>query len=233
MKDRRAEGRDSAEPFPSPRLGNPSQQELGPSLQPNRLNESLLLPDRRLWLLGAAAVVIVGLCVFRVTRTYAPQSTATPAAQTGPAPAFELYDENSPSHLVRLSAYLGRQRVFVVFYDGSQGAHHSQVLDVLRTEWPKLRKADVYVLVISKALPQENRKDMAAHEKYPFPLLSDVDLSAHRAWGRYDEQRRLPLEGAFLVDRRGDVAWSRETGGPEPLANLEATVQAVLGSHGD
>ncbi len=189
--------------------------------------------DRRLWLLGVAAVVIVGLCVFRATRKYAPQSTATPAAQTAPAPAFELYDENSPSHLVRLATYLGRQRVFVVFYDGSQGAHRSLALDVLRTEWPKLRKADVYVLAISKALPQENRKDMAAHGDYPFPLLSDVDLSAHRAWGRYDEPRRQPLEGVFLVDRRGDVAWNRESGGPEPLKNLEATVQAVLRGGGD
>jgi peroxiredoxin len=195
----------------------------------NHLGEFPRLSDRRLWLLGAAAVVIVGLCVFRATRTDAPQSTLAPAPLTGPAPSFELYDENSPSHLVRLSSYLGRQRAFVVFYDGLPGAHRSHALDVLRTEWPKLRKADIYVMAISKALPQENRKDIAEHGKYPFPLLSDVDLSVHRAWGRYDEERRQPLEGVFLVDRKGQVAWSRENGGPEPLSNLEATVAAVEG----
>ncbi len=195
-----------------------------------RMKQLSQVGDRRLWLLVAAAVAIAGLCAIRATRTYSPQSTATPTPLTGPAPAFELYDENSPSHLVRLSAYLGRQRVFVAFYDGSQGAHHSHALDVLRAEWPRLRKADVYVLAISTALPQQNRKDMAEHGAYPFPLLSDVDLSVHRAWGRYDEERRRPLEGAFLVDRKGEVAWSERAGGPEPLANLEAAVAGIEGN---
>jgi peroxiredoxin len=204
-----------------------AQQELRPSLQANQLSGARRLWDRRLWLLGAAAAIIVGLCAFRATRTYGPQSSSTLAGLTAPAPAFELYDENSPSHLVRLSTYLGRQRVVVVFYDGSQGAHRSHVLDVLRTEWAKLRKADVYVLAISTALPQENRKDTAAHEKFPFPLLSDVDLSVHRAWGRYDEQRRQPLEGVFLVDRKGRVAWSNKNAAPAPIENLGATVAAV------
>jgi peroxiredoxin len=189
--------------------------------------------DRRLWLLAAAAVIIASLCAYRVTRTYAPQSTATAALLTGPAPPFELYDENSPSHLVRLSSYLGRQRVFVAFYDGSQGAHRSHALDVLRAEWPHLRKADVYVLAVSTALPQENRKDMAQHSAYPFPLLSDVDLSVHQAWGRYDEQRRRPLEGVLLVDRKGQVRWSGTRGAPEPLANLESTLAAVIGGGED
>jgi peroxiredoxin len=188
--------------------------------------------DRRLWLLAAAAVVIVVLCAIRATRTYAPQLNATAAPLTGPAPAFELYDQNSPSHLVRLSTYLGRQRAFVVFFDGTKGAHRSHALDVLRAEWPRLRKADVYVMAVSKALPQENRKDMAGYGQYPFPLLSDVDLSVHQAWGRYDEQRRVPLEGVFLVDRKGQVAWSRESGGPEPVGDFQATVGAVVGGGG-
>jgi peroxiredoxin len=179
--------------------------------------------------LAAAAVVIAGLCVFQATRRYAPQQTASAEPLAGPAPPFELYDENSPSHLVRLSAYLGRQRVFVVFYDGAKGAHQSHALDVLRAEWPRLREADVYVFAVSKALPQENRKDMAEHGSYPFPLLSDVDLSVHRAWGRYDEERRQPVESVFLVDRKGQVDWSRETGGPKPLVNFESTLAAVVG----
>jgi peroxiredoxin len=184
--------------------------------------------DRRLWLLAAAAVVIGVLCVFRATRTYAPQSTATASGLTAPAPAFELYDEKSPSHLVRLSSYLGRKRVFVAFYNGSKGANRSHLLEVLRAEWPRLRKADIYVMAVSKALPQENRKDMAEHGKFPFPLLSDVDLSVHRAWGRYDEARHQPLEGVFLVDRAGRVAWSRKSDAPEPLSDLESTVAADM-----
>jgi peroxiredoxin len=195
----------------------------------DRSTEARPKPDWRLWLLAAAAVVILVLCLIKATRTYAPQSTATPEPLAGPAPPFELYDENSPSHLVRLAAYLGRQRVFVVFYDGSKGAHQSRALDLLRAEWSRLRSADIYVLAVSTALPQQNRKDMAAHGAYPFPLLSDVDLNVYRAWGRYDDQSRRTLEGVFLVDRKGEVAWSRETGGPEPLKNLEAAIAAVEG----
>jgi thioredoxin-dependent peroxiredoxin len=183
--------------------------------------------DRRLWLLAAAAVVIAGLCTYRATRTYAPQSTATSVPLSLPAPAFELYDENSPSHLVRLSAYLGRQRVLVAFYDGSRGPHASQALERLRADWSKLRKADIYVLAVSTALPQENRKDLAKYGTFPFPLLSDVDLSVHRAWGRYDEEHGRPLEGVFLVDRKGEVIWSREAGGPLPLSNLDSALAAV------
>ena len=183
--------------------------------------------DRRPWLLAAAAVVIVGLCVFRATRTYPPQSTSIEAPLSLPAPAFELYDENSPSHLVRLSAYLGRQRVLIAFYDGKRGPHASPALERLRADWAKLRKADVYVLAISTALPQENRKDVAKYGAYPFPLLSDVDLSVHKAWGRYDEEHGRPFEGVFLVDRKGEVAWSRDTGAPLPLANLDTALAAV------
>ena len=119
--------------------------------------------------------------------------------------------------------------MFVAFYDGALGAHRSQTLDLLRAEWPRLRKADIYVLAISKALPQENRKDMAQFGSYPFPLLTDIDLSVYRAWGRYDEEHRQRLEGVFLVDRKGEVAWSRTAGSPEPLANLAATVAIVAG----
>jgi len=193
------------------------------------LTEIARVHDRRLWFLAAAAVVILTLCAYRATRTYTPQSIVIPGRLEGPAPPFELYDENSPSHLVRLSTYLGRQRVFVAFFDGSKGANRSHALDVLRAEWPRLRKADVYVMAVSKALPQENRKDMADHGKFPFPLLSDVDLSVHRAWGRFDEVRQQPLEGVFLVDRAGRVAWSRQVGAPEPLSNVESTVAAIVG----
>jgi hypothetical protein len=52
-------------------------------------------------------------------------------------------------------------------------------------------------------------------------------LSVHKAWGRYDEEHGRPLEGVFLVDRKGEVAWSRESGGPLPLANLETALPAV------
>ena len=79
-----------------------------------------------------------------------------------PAPEIELYDQSSPSRIVRLEAYLGRQRVIVVFFDGPAGAHSSTMLSYLRENWNRLRQANIYVMAISTALPQENRKDIAS-----------------------------------------------------------------------
>jgi mycoredoxin-dependent peroxiredoxin len=182
--------------------------------------------DKRVFLLGVAGIAIAGLCAFRAMRTDVPRPAGEVRTATveQPAPPCELYDQNSPSHLVRLEGYLGRHRVIVVFFDGRAGAHRSAVLKHLRDEWDRLRKAGVYVMAISTALPQENRKIIAANGEFPFPLLSDPDFHVHRAWGRFDEKRGTPLEGVFLVDRKGAVRWSPSLNAPQPLEDWKSAV---------
>ncbi len=184
--------------------------------------------DQRLWLFVPAAAVIAGLCLYKATRTYPPAPHVAAAPLSAPAPAFELYDQETPSHLFRLVGRLGRQQVLVVFFDGRAGADRSAALSKLREEWSRLQKADMYVVAISTALPQENRKVIAAHGAYPFPLLSDPDLSVHRAWGRFDAAAGKPRAGVFLIDRKGSVAWSRETNSPQPLDDWENTLSRLL-----
>lgn len=185
--------------------------------------------DKRLLVLAAAAVVIAGLCAFRTTRTDRPTASASERAIVEPAPPFELYDQSAPSRLVRLIGYLGRNRVVVVFFDGRAGAHHSAVLRWLRDNSHRLRDAGIYVMAISAALPQENRKDAAQHGEFPFPLVSDPDFHVHRAWGRFDAATNGTREGVFLVDRKGNVAWSRDSDLPQPLDNWELTLNQLLG----
>jgi peroxiredoxin len=184
--------------------------------------------DKRVLLLGVAAAIIGGLCAVKATRTYAPPSPVAARAVVEPAPPFELYDQSTPSQFVRLVGYLGRHRVLVVFFDGQAGAHASEVLARLRTEWSRLHAAEVYVMAISTALPQHHRKDIAEHAPFPFPLLSDPDFHVHRAWGRFDAATGKPQQGVFLIDRQGAVAWSRETNAPQPLGNWESTLKELL-----
>ena len=77
--------------------------------------------DKRVFLLVLAAGVIGGLCAFKVTRHYTPPTSVAAQALAAPAPEFELYDQNSPSRIVRLEGYLGRQRVIIAFFDGQAG----------------------------------------------------------------------------------------------------------------
>jgi peroxiredoxin len=183
--------------------------------------------DKRIWLLGFAGAVIAGLCAFKATRTYTVQPIPQSATVSAPAPALELYDQSYPSKFVRLEGYLGRNPVLVVFFDGKAGADHSEVLARLRDESSRLRKAGVYIMAVSTALPQENRKIVAKHGDFPFPLLSDPDFHAHRDWARFDESHGASLQGVFLVDRKGNITWSRKSHRPKPLDDWESAVTAL------
>jgi len=185
--------------------------------------------DKRVWLLVLAGMVIAGLCAFRLTRPEVQQSIAANAPAVAAAPLFELYDQSKPSKVVRLISYVGRYPILVVFFDGRAGADHSDVLQQLRKEHERLRKAGVYTMAISAALPQENRKIIVAGGEFPFPLLSDPGYDVHRAWGRYDETGSRSREGVFLIDHRGLVAWSLATNSPQPLDNWKATVRNLEG----
>jgi peroxiredoxin len=187
--------------------------------------------DKRVFILVVAAGVIGGLCAFKLTRHYAPPTSIAAQTPAAPAPEFELYDQNAPSRIVRLEGYLGRQRVIVAFFDGQAGAHASPVLNRLKANWVRLRKADIYVMAISTALPQENRKDIAKYGEFPFPLLSDPDFRVHREWGRFDKSTGKPRAGVFLVNRKGWIAWSRQTDAPQPVQDWEPAVEGMIAAN--
>jgi peroxiredoxin len=187
--------------------------------------------DKRLLLLGLAAGIIGGLCVFKLARHYPPPSSIPPRAVARPAPGLELYDQSSLSRIVRLESYLGREQVIVVFFDGEAGAHASPILNYLRENWNRLRDAKIRVIAVSTALPQENRKDIAQHGAFPFPLLSDPDFRVHREWDRFEPKKSKPLFGLFLVDRKGWVAWSEESSKPLVSKDWKSVVEEQIRSH--
>ena len=154
------------------------------------LANSVRTIDKRLVLLVMAGGIIGGLCTFKLTRHYAPPGALRCALFRYLPPRSNFTIKSAPSKIVRLEAYLGRQRVFVVFFEGQAGAYASPTLGYLRHHWKRLRHANIQVIAISTALPQDNRKDIAKYGDFPFPLLSDPDFHVHRDWGLNRRQNR-------------------------------------------
>jgi len=56
----------------------------------------------------------------------------------------------------------------------------------------------------------EKLKAFASAFGITFPLLSDVDLSATKAYGIHNERERLAYPTSLVIDPRGVVRWVRE-----------------------
>lgn len=184
-------------------------------------------------LLIVAGVMILGLVVFaerrQTLRRQAPRDATGVPRQL--APRFELADHRR--QLVKFERFLGRQRVVVVFFDGSLGAARDPRLLSLIENFNRIDAAGIKIIAISAATPFANREAEKQLGSIPFPLLTDIDIRTpipdpvHRLWGRYDESQRQRLTGVFLVDRDGTVPVGSD-GKPLPVEN-EATVLEILG----
>jgi peroxiredoxin Q/BCP len=124
------------------------------------------------------------------------------------APDFSLTDDTGAT--VRLSDYAGR-KVIVYFYPAAmtpgcttQACDFSESLDSL--------KRDGYdVLGISKDAPAKLAK-FRERDHLTLPLLSDQDLTVHRAYGAFGEKKLYGktvegvLRSTFVIDEGGTVS---------------------------
>ncbi len=175
----------------------------------------------RILILPAAAILILGLCVWRIaTPRQRVDIDPSTLSERRPAPPFELY--NQKSKLVQLQSYLNRHRIVLVFFDGAAGPEASDVLRQLRDFHPALEREGIVVFGVSTQLPQQIRG--AAGTPFPFDLLSDVNAAAadsvHRRWGRLAKPEAgtegpKTNPGVFLIDRGGLVGWQNNAPRPE------------------
>ncbi|RLS82721.1 MAG: hypothetical protein DWI02_01660, partial [Planctomycetota bacterium] len=133
------------------------------------------MKDRRLIFVLALGVLIATVTIARIVtnqpQTYEEQVAA--AVMMRPAPGFEALD--SEGHLVRLSAWLGRHRIILVFFDGERGADQDADLLKLRDRFAELKETDVKIVGVTLSIPQINRAAMdRAGGTFPFPLVSDI-----------------------------------------------------------
>jgi len=123
------------------------------------------------------------------------------------APAFSLQDQDGAS--VSLSDFDG-QKVIVYFYPaaGTPGCT-TQACD-FRDNINSLKSAGYQVLGVSKDSVDDLKK-FQAEQGLNFPLLSDLDLAVHNAYGAYGEKNLYGklvtgvLRSTFVLDETGTI----------------------------
>ncbi|AJM77975.1 thioredoxin-dependent thiol peroxidase [Rathayibacter toxicus] len=127
------------------------------------------------------------------------------------APLFRLSDQDGQP--VALEDYRGR-RVILFFYPeaGTPGCT-TEACD-FRDSVASLRDSGYEVLGISRDAPDKLRR-WADSEKLSYPLLSDPDLSVHRAYGVWGEKKLYGktvvgvLRSTFVVDPEGVLEFAQ------------------------
>lgn len=184
---------------------------------------------KRLLLLPIAALVIVGLCSWKLSRPANDGSRGDGfvATERRQSPRFELIDQNKL--LVKFERYLHRHRIVLVFFDSNQPPDQDERLVQLRTALPQLGRNDTVVVGVSGGLPQENRRGSV----FAFPLLTDLKQRqpgshylVHKQWGSYDQGTDQPEFEMFLIDRKGTVAWEADK--PRPIRNPTVVINALI-----
>ena len=196
----------------------------------------------RILVLPVAAIIITAMAWYRISREPASRGAVARVDETmmERAPVFEAVD--SSNRMFRLDRHIGREPLILVFsVDGSGSSTDSQKNTALRNERPKqsadgllrelknrsslLRERGFVVVVVSTALPQQNRR---SELNSLFNLVTDVipPGKAHRLWGCYDESQQQPQTGVFVIDRAGNT---ETVGGvPRPLSRPLEEIDALL-----
>src|SRR6056300_705203 len=101
-----------------------------------------------------------------------------------PAPDFTLPDKDGKAH--SLSDYRGKKVILYFYPAASTPGCTTQACD-FRDNMVSLTSEGYVVLGVSKDESPALEK-FAAEESLGFPLLSDPDLSTHRAYGAFGEK---------------------------------------------
>jgi peroxiredoxin len=135
-------------------------------------------------------------------------------AQLGPfrwqpyeAPSFSLQREDHSS--ISLSEYTGKP-VLVVFYLGAGCSRCIEQLNAFAPMAQDYKAAGIEIVAIGTDTPDGLLKTFALAKDakgFPFPILSDHETNAFKAYRAYDDFEHQPLHGAFLVDGGGKVRW--------------------------
>ena len=126
--------------------------------------------------------------------------------QPSTAPQWTLRDVDDQQH--RLSQYRGRPLV-VIFYLGYGCLHCAEQLQAFAPQTEAFAKAGIDLIAISTDDMEGLKDSHKGYEKgsFPFPLISDSDLSVFKAYRAYDDFEKQPLHGTFLIDKQGQVRW--------------------------
>lgn len=144
--------------------------------------------------------------------TSTPTSAASPRLVPGDqAPEFTLPADDGDA--VTLSALRGH-KVIVYFYPAAMTPGCTTEACDFRDNLSQLTALGYKVLGVSRDDPDKLRR-FREHDHLTFPLLSDADLSVHRAYGAYGERKLYgrihvgPIRSTFVIDEDGVITVAR------------------------
>lgn len=108
-----------------------------------------------------------------------------------------------------LTAHPGKPTL-VVFYLGFGCLHCIEQLQVLGPKARAFAEAGIDIVAIGSDTADkaaESLANLAAEDRFPFPLLADPELATFKAWRCFDDFEDMALHGTFLVDAAGKVRW--------------------------
>ena len=124
------------------------------------------------------------------------------------APEFDL-EEASGKPRIRLSDYLGRANVLLVFHPFAFTAVCTEEALDLQENLSSFRNANTEIVFVScdaSAARQAWKQELGAEYTFASDFWSHG--AAAKRYGVFNEATGAPLRGTFLIDRDGTVIWS-------------------------
>lgn len=147
------------------------------------------------------------------------------------AAAVKLSPE--PKQWIDLGDQIGKDKIVLLFFPLAFSGVCTKELCTMRDDWSRWSGLGAKVYGVSVDSPFVNKK-FAEENKLPFPLLSDFNREACRAYGVLMEDliglKNVAMRSAFVIDRNGKIAysWVAENPGVEP--DYAAVQKAVQGA---
>ena len=132
-----------------------------------------------------------------------------------PAPDFLLRDQFGQD--VRLSSFVGKKTVALVFYPWAFSNVCTSEMNGIRDRLDEFLTFDTEVLAISTD-PTYSLRVFADTDGLNFPLLSDFwpHGAVATSYGVFDAELGVARRSSFVVDREGIVRWSVHHALPDP-----------------
>jgi mycoredoxin-dependent peroxiredoxin len=124
------------------------------------------------------------------------------------APEFDL-EEASGKPRVRLSNYLGRSNVLLVFHPFAFTPVCTEEALDLQENLESFRNANTEIVFVScdtSAARQAWKREIGADYTFASDFWSHGD--AAKRYGVFNDQNGAPIRGTFLIDTNGVVIWS-------------------------
>ena len=142
-----------------------------------------------------------------------------------PAPDFALPSTHGE---VRLSDRLSQDRVLLAFYFEDATPTCSTEIAALKDAYDTLRELGADIIAVSADSVESHRAFAERLGGVPFPLASDAELAAARAFNVVAEDDPLRSHRAlFVIEQDGAIAYAANPFSPNSLSQLEGAFRAL------